>query len=240
MPWSEWIDYTETSRSQISEPLTAQLKFIKETEDIITNEKSPAIPLPTLQAIVDKSQAASIEEADSIAAALDLPPVASDSVIRTRLDLANIPPSAVYAPALTPLDYAFVMGTNATKVAIALEIAKFERKRKISLLAACEKTVEEWDVNINILEDQQKVFTEWDDHMNQYTSIFHEKAEYIDAVESRIQEAMDDGNPWLKKKLDEQLVRSKQRNLTLAQLQSPHPSPAVVPPRYCPLSTLLT
>jgi hypothetical protein len=239
MPWSEWIDYTETSRSQISEPLTDQLKYIKQTEDIITNEKSPAIPLPTLQAIVDKSQAASIEEADSIAAALDLP-LASDSVIRTRLDLANIPPSGVYAPALTPLDYAFVMGTNATKVAIALEIAKLERKRKISLLAACQKTVQEWDVNINILEDQQKVLTEWDDHMNQYTSIFHEKAAYIDGVESRIQEAMDDGNPYLKNKLEEQLLRSKERNLTLAQLQSPHPSPAVVPPRYCPLSTLLT
>jgi hypothetical protein len=238
MPWAEWIDYTETSRSQISEPLTEQLKYIKLMEDLVTNEKTPAIPLPILQAIVDKSQAASLSEADSVAAALDLPQV-SDSGIRTRLDLANIPPSGVHAPALTPLDYAFVMGTNATKVAIGLEIAKHEKNRKLSLLAACQKTLEEWDARVDILADQQKVLTDWDAHMNQYTSIFHEKAAYIDGVESRVDAANATGNPYLTKKLEEQLVRSKARN-SLAQLQSPHSSPAVVSQRYCPLSTLLT
>ena len=239
MPWAEWIDYTETTRSQISEPPTEQVKFIKQTEDLIADEKTPAIPLPTLQAIVDESQTASVEEANSVAAALDLP-VGSDLAIRTRLDLANIPPAGVHAPALTPLDYAFVMGTNATKVAIALEIAKHEKHRKLSLLAACQKTLEEWDANIDILADQQQVLTDWDQHMNQYTSIFHEKAAYIDGVESRVNEAKASGNPYLTKKLEEQLARSKERNLKLAALQSPHSSPAVISQKYCPLLTLLT
>jgi len=159
MDWVEWIDYTETSKSQISEPPTEQVKFIKQTEDLIADGKTPAIPLPTLQAIVDESQTASVEEANSVAAALDLP-VGSDLAIRTRLDLANIPIAGVHAPALTSLDYAFVMDTNATKVAIALEIAKHEKRRKLFLLAACQKTLEEWDANIDILADQQQVLTD--------------------------------------------------------------------------------
>jgi hypothetical protein len=239
MPWAEWIDYTETSISQISEPPSEQAMFIKQTEDLIAEEKTPAIPLPALQVIVNKSQTASIEEANLVAAALDIP-VGSNLAMRTCLSLTNIPPAAVHAPTLTPLEYAFVMGTNATKVAIALEIAKQEKQRKLSLLAACQKTLEEWDARIEILTDQQQVLIDWEQYMNQYTSIFHDQGAYIDGVESKVKEAKASGNPYLTKKLDEQLARSKERNLKLAALQSPHSSPAVVPQRYCPLSTLLT
>jgi hypothetical protein len=228
MPWAEWIDYTETSVSQTSEPPTEQVKFIKQMEDIIADQKTPAIPLSALQEIIDKSHTASVEETKVVAAALDLP-VDSDS-IRTRLSLTSIPPAGVYAPSLTPLS------TSSLWVQMPPKWLLHWRLRSTKGNANCPslQRVRKHSKNGTPTSRSSLISNK---HIKSYTSLLQEKGPYIDGVESRVNEAKASGNLYLTKKLEEQLARSKERNLKLAALQSPHSSPAVVPQRYYPLST---
>ena len=228
-----------TPQTEVLEQQQVQFKDLEESDYGLSSHK--------LQQVIRHSNAEIVKDTKTISDALAVAEI-EPLPVPHRIDVASIPTALVYAPALTPTDYALVTGNNIAKIAIAMELATQEQAAWFSLHESCKRKISDWDIKIGMLAEQQRAIDLLKGACESGMSVLADRARTIDAQEDHIKRFCD--HPSKRALLQLEVARNRERDSMLESFssiptssqfnltnQTPHGSPSVAPfkPSYHPL-----
>ena len=149
----EWVG--QISPEDVVEPA---LELTDKMEDVLQEVSDGGkISRPNLAIIVKKeseSQVQRSELSEQVEHIIEIEVKPEPKVVEVR-DVQNYKvPTKMYAPEISPEDYAFISGTAKTKVAIAIAIAQQARNDYARVIGSMKQQMKAWEHEIAVLEKE--------------------------------------------------------------------------------------
>lgn len=202
----EWQEFfQEDRRPPVTETGIVLGRFKRDMEDL--RHSSNSLPPHEIKEIIDADIRASTTGAEQLKEVLSRLPhnVVEDqsgTVVHSRPDPFTLPPAALQGLPITPTEYAFITGSTAMKVDIAIKLAQQEVKGWGLLAIHCDNQMNTWKGRLVELKVQEDILEQSRTAGGRMFSKLSKQARKVDALQAEIDAAR--ANPAVARLLDSQ------------------------------------
>jgi hypothetical protein len=204
----KWVEYLDGHKSVLPSPITPDEQILNElvNDFMVTAEGSSGLTPLQLRRIASASNTASesdLRKAQEEVYITDL--TALPVTHLPQIDITRIPIANVYAPPMTPTDWAFVNGSIANKVDIALALATDHQDNWKALMNTCSNQLMIWDQKIEKLVEQRTLLLAAEEIENEFLDKLRERAHALGTLKQEVDDARQ--NPMRARLLDREMRR---------------------------------